>query len=566
MKAFENAISRIDEINMPKSLRLSFCHMMKLLENTFLNMEGLRPDFDDLLNDMFEKRLLNNLKINIVSKDGVGREAGRYTYNTNTIVISDDNDSNYFKEVLLHEFIHFIIHNLYQDLYFDKKSSFPIWLDEVMTQRLTILSQMESAQNVSGAYQDIIDLTGFIEWNLKESFKCVDFLNGDIIKTLDKCDIDRFNYYNDLIAIGWDSNIDWKEYYNNTRDYKSKVIKWFYSKYASDLLRENPDIKFEDYLYKLAEYGSKSLATGKTLVLGVDSAFSSVGVCDFNDFDFMKQFFISKGKGLEFNSLENEQNIKSCIENYLLYCEKQIVNDNSPADMKYAFTNLEKMANYQFPKLKKSLITACTKYDRTKNKENNERALDRFLDNYSQRWLHSGKSGIKDNIDYINKIAEAFESSLYVTKERASIYEGLPDDASCVNVMPSWLRKENKLPIGGNLKTRKPKGISTVTYNIQDNDIVQQFNQMGIDDYLEVVKTFKDGGQCNVCIKINDQLVPIVHLLYECYDKTNDKSNQNIAISINWKDIWSKIPKELKNQIKEKVVVPMEPSNLDFLQ
>ncbi len=174
MKAFDEAVERLDEIKVPKELESLFIKAMQNISHYIDTLDGVELDFDKL----FERALYGALNIKLV--DEFDRNiGGHYVPLNNTITVKRcKNYKDFDVHVFTHEFIHFIIHQSYPNL--------PTWADEMMTEY--------TASKISGArYGTYIGLLTFADL-FEENFEKLDvaeFLNGNFNEFIKKYQLDQ---------------------------------------------------------------------------------------------------------------------------------------------------------------------------------------------------------------------------------------------------------------------------------------------------------------------------------------------------------------------------------------
>ena len=171
MKAFEEVLEHLDEINIPNEIIPIFTKAMQRMSIYFDKLNGLNLDFDAL----FKRKLYNNLKFEVVDNIDEGEEVGGlYFPNRNTItLLKKDKYIDFDVHILTHEFIHFIIHNSYKDL--------PRWADEMMTE----YTAMQISNANYGCYLSLMNLASFFN-DYVENLSTTQFFNGEFQYFIDK--------------------------------------------------------------------------------------------------------------------------------------------------------------------------------------------------------------------------------------------------------------------------------------------------------------------------------------------------------------------------------------------
>ena len=219
MDAFDNALERIDEINIDKKLIPAFNESLKLMSNYFDKLDELTTDY----NQLFEEFLYNNLKITAVDK--LDNAEGMFYPNENKIeIVYRENNTNFMVHVLVHEFIHFMIHNQY--------SSLPSWADEMMTE----FTAMQIQNNDYGSYAALVDIAKYIDRNI-QNISVEQFLNGHFSDVINEQGLDFFTL---------SLNRCEKKSYGVSQDIQNVIYHLITHKLINEV-KENKDKSYREY-------------------------------------------------------------------------------------------------------------------------------------------------------------------------------------------------------------------------------------------------------------------------------------------------------------------------------
>ena len=209
MNAFDNIIERIDEINVDKELLPAFKQAMTKMSTYFDNLNELTTNY----NDFFEKFLYNNLKIVAVEKTQVDSASGVFIPNENKIeILKEYLGTEFCSHILVHEFIHFIIHNQYPSL--------PAWADEMMTEFTTI----QVTQKEYSTYFSLISIAHFMDSNF-EKINIEQFLNGKFNEVIEKYNFNEIlPYLEQCTKLSFANQIDMQPIFNYLIDMKLNSI------------------------------------------------------------------------------------------------------------------------------------------------------------------------------------------------------------------------------------------------------------------------------------------------------------------------------------------------------
>ena len=514
MNAFDKAIKRMAEINIPADWKPMFVSVMQKFSKTFANLDGLDIDLDKL----FEEKLYNNLKIceyNDSFENFTNGEHGRYDYEKNTIYLLNSKCADYF----CHEFTHFIMHNLYPQQFAEIGGpEIPLWLDEVMTQRVTNYV-MNTPNNSS--YRNLLNLTSFVERNIEDSFSVVDFLNGEMPKLLKLHNLKQFE--KDLNHFT----------HHNTEDSgyasRSKIISYYYDQFINkQLLNENIGLK--QLLTRLAEYETQDLKNGKTNPFTIetvahclkseerDKLFNAQSPSTPN---LLQKFIFSKNIRAYLTKEQSNQT-EIFIQNYLSFLRKQIFIENGG---NRSFEKEEIEAAKNLPKINQMLNEVCHKTILEENKEKEKISLNSFLEKSDYLWLSQNNEGFLKNVKHLNQFAELFESQLFLTKAKKSM-------------------------IVGNAFWLKP------LYE-EKSEIVKKLGKIKIENLQSFAQSLEHGEQCNILIDVKNKLVPAGNLAVAAED---------LGVSVNWKGMWQYLPKEVQLQIQNSLFKNIKTPNKELFK
>lgn len=155
--AFSRAKKNIDKIIMPSEYKPVFCEMMDDYSAYFSKQKGIKIDFDDIF-----KRTLYNGKLKIIIDEEHLKDTGTlgsYKQDKHTIFVKqlDKNNIEYFKHILTHEFLHYIMIEAY--LKFMKEKDIKAWVNEGFTEKIAM--QINNYKMCSG-YENFIKIAEHI--------------------------------------------------------------------------------------------------------------------------------------------------------------------------------------------------------------------------------------------------------------------------------------------------------------------------------------------------------------------------------------------------------------------
>ncbi len=194
-KAFLEAAKNVDSLGVPPEWKDTFVEAMK----DFANYFEAHPDITMDVGALFQEKLYGNLKFKI-DEERLAKQhaAGSYNQDENLITLEHKHNSSpraalWDKQVLTHEFIHFLYMNTYPE------PPLPKYANEAFTE---ILARQISECYFSSSYEDEVDFFKAMDsfQPIKEhdpdeyGINCVPFLNGEVpkyLKDIGLCDLEN---------------------------------------------------------------------------------------------------------------------------------------------------------------------------------------------------------------------------------------------------------------------------------------------------------------------------------------------------------------------------------------
>ena len=508
MKAFDDVLKRINEIEMPKEYVPMVTSVFEKISKTFDSMPGLKVNFEKL----FSEKLFGSLKIKQINlnEDKLASRGTRGFYDiaNNTIYTLSSNDESSF----CHEVIHFMIRNLYPELY-DEISKFgivPMWLDEALTQRLTNLIMNTPRAT---AYGMLLSLVSFIERNIGEQFSLTDFLNGESFKMVDNYNLYEFK----------DDLNHFADNYTEQSGYEacSRVILHYYNQFINKQLK-NPSIKLEDLIKSLALYEAQTLYDGTInpfTIERVDAYFLQTerdkiyNTCNTNNISLVSRLISSKKINVD---ISEEQILKTeiFIKNYLSYLKKEALNNNGGS---YKISSEELLSLKALPKIKEMLNKLCFEALLKENEQKQQQTVDSFFDSVHQVWAGRDEEGTLKNIQTLNGFSEVLNSQLLLTQPKRSLIAG-----NTYFLMPLY-------------------------DDVKKDKVLKPFSVSAVKDLKKVSEFLQHGYQSNIVANVNNEVVPVGNLIV---------AGGDVGLSVNYKGVWEYLPNQTKSEILSGLNMP----------
>ena len=518
MNAFDNVIKRIDEINIDKELVPIFIEAMNLMSDYFNNLDGLQTNYDEF----FEKNLYNNLNIVVVDELDANA-AGAYSQKQNSIkFLSNQINSKFSVHILIHEFIHFIIHKQFPRL--------PSWADEMMTEYLT--TQIHKTE--FRVYASLMNIFKFVDANI-ENIKVEDFLNGNFMKFIEKYNLFEVEYNFKNCSL----------FSFNKIDDQQTIICHFIKYKLQELLKEN--ITYKEFYDKYVELVVKQKFFNKNLAvldfcyftkLFLDKKSLNIDFIEYADQirDEIKPLFIKSY--LEYKtSLTFDFMQKICVkdvENYIAYSKDKICvlfNANRDVDIVCV---LDKNCDYHFYSFENKI-----KYEVVKNSKGNLFLNDAMLEFNDKTKKYECKT-IKFEKEYdcskyvlfnklvrtINQVVAKSTKNTYVKNikcfksDESSIDERLNQLNNFVNYLNCEIYCGSASNFVVEYKQKKEPCLFPV-YSLDEKTIsnaklIENLNKNEID---KIVKDMKNGAQVNIFTKDkNNEIYPLVNVIKNTKD------------------------------------------------